>query len=140
MGNALFSWEYFIPFMFGTKHLGQYLENDSLKNHWLGLKLVGTKSNKDAIGALVELNTKKGRQIRSIVSGEGFLSDSDKRLIFGLGDESNIEKLSILWPSGEKQTLGNLEADRYWQIEENQGEGKALPIKASATAPPLPYA
>ncbi len=108
--------------------LGQYLANESPKKHWLGLKLIGTKSNRDGVGAEVQLTTPTGSQIRRIVSGEGFLSDSDKRIVFGLGDETKIDRISVLWPSGNKQTFRTVQADHYWVIEENHDEIKEFPI------------
>ena len=108
--------------------LGQYLVNESPKMHWLGLKLIGTKSNRDGVGALVQLTTANGKQIRSVVSGEGFLSDSDKRMIFGLGDETKIDQIIVNWPSGHKQTVRSVQADRYWLVEEKHDEIHELPV------------
>lgn len=109
--------------------LGQYLQNESPKRHWLGLKLVGTKSNRDAIGSRVRLITENGVQIRTISSGEGFLSDSDKRLIFGLADKEKNEKIIVQWPDGYQQTFQNIKPDHYWQIEEGNPDIQLLPIK-----------
>lgn len=115
--------------------LGQYLANESPKKHWLGLKLIGTKSNRDGIGAVVRLITANGMQTRSIVSGEGFLSDSDKRIIFGLGDETHIDRIIIDWPSGYKQIIRTVQADRYWRVEENRDDIQALPIAPALSLP-----
>ncbi len=115
--------------------LGQYLVNESPKQHWLGLKLIGTKSNRDGVGAKVQLITPNGRQIRTVVSGEGFLSDSDKRIIFGLGAENKIDKIIVNWPSGFKQTVQTVQADRYWLIEENHDEIHELPIASVEGSP-----
>lgn len=107
--------------------LGQYLVNESPKQHWLGLKLIGTKSNRDAVGAKVQLVTVNGSQTKSIVSGEGFLSDSDKRIIFGLGHDSKIDRIIINWPSGNKQTIQAVQANHYWQITEGSDDALELP-------------
>ncbi|WP_262964029.1 FG-GAP-like repeat-containing protein [Methylobacter psychrophilus] len=115
--------------------LGQYLVNESPKKHWLGLKLIGTKSNRDAVGAVVQLTTTNGQQIRSVVSGEGFLSDSDKRIIFGLGDEDKIDQLIINWPGGRKQTIKSIPVDRYWLIEENNNKIDELPVTSAVNTP-----
>ncbi|UOA10635.1 FG-GAP-like repeat-containing protein [Methylobacter sp. S3L5C] len=115
--------------------LGQYLVNESPKKHWLGLKLTGTKSNRDGVGAVVQLTTANGKQIRSVVSGEGFLSDGDKRIIFGLGDEDKIDQLIINWPSGRKQTVKSISVDRYWLIEENNNKIDELPVTSAVNAP-----
>ena len=88
-------------------------------NHWLLLKLVGSKSNRDAIGAKVKLVTPLGRTLYNHVTGSvGFLSTSDLRLHFGLGTESRAALLEVLWPSGARQKIENLTADRILRIEE----------------------
>ena len=102
--------------------LGQYLVNETPRQHWIGLKLIGTKSNKDAIGAQVHLVSAQGSQIKTVVSGEGFLSDSDKRLVFGLGDQTAIERLVVKWPSGLEQTVEAPSIERYWVIREGLDE------------------
>ncbi|MBD9358862.1 FG-GAP-like repeat-containing protein [Methylomonas albis] len=107
--------------------LGQYLVNESPKQQWLGLKLIGTKSNRDAVGAKVQLDTANGNQTKFVVSGEGFLSDSDKRIVFGLGQDSKIDQLIIDWPSGDKQTIHAIQANHYWQITESSDDALELP-------------
>lgn len=106
--------------------LGQYLVNDTPRQHWIGLKLVGTQSNKDAVGAQVRLFSAQGNQTKTVVSGEGFLSDSDKRIIFGLGGESEIDRIVVKWPNGQEQTVEALSVDRYWLIEEGRDQPQAL--------------
>ena len=97
---------------------GQYLQNETPNQHWLGLKLIGKRSNRDAIGAEVALKTQNGVQVKVIQSGEGFLSDSDKRLVFGLGKQTEVNEINIHWPNGLQQHLSSLAIDRYWIIEE----------------------
>lgn len=76
--------------------------------HWLGLELTGTQSNRDATGATVKLTTASGRTLFNHVSASvGFMSSSDRRLHFGLGADTAIEKLEIRWPSGQTQTILN---------------------------------
>ena len=88
-------------------------------NHWLWLDLVGTKSNRDAIGAKVKLTTATGRTLYNHVSvSVGFMSSSDKRLHFGLGAESTAQSIEIRWPSGKTQKLESLKADRVLRIDE----------------------
>lgn len=115
--------------------LGQYLVNESPKQHWLGLKLIGTKSNRDAVGAVVKLINAKGSQTKSVVSGEGFLSDSDKKIIFGLGQDSKIDRIIINWPSGYIQTIQAIEANDYWQITEGSDDVLKLPGTTAAHNP-----
>jgi hypothetical protein len=88
-------------------------------NHWLALDLVGRKSNRDAIGARVELTTAAGRVLRDHVAlSGGFMSSSDKRLHFGLGTESEARSIEIRWPSGTKQKLEGVKAGRVLRVEE----------------------
>ncbi|HVE13472.1 MAG TPA: CRTAC1 family protein [Elusimicrobiota bacterium] len=93
-------------------------------NHWIGFKLVGTRSNKDALGAEVEVRL-KGRALRRQQQPlNGFMSQSDERLHFGLGKDAVLESVSILWPSGRRQTLPALALDRYHVIQEPSADGK----------------
>jgi enediyne biosynthesis protein E4 len=87
-------------------------------NHWLGIKLVGKKSNRDGIGAVVEL-TAGGRTRRlERVAGSGYLSQDDDRLHFGLGAAAKADRVVVRWPSGAVQTLENVAGDRVVRIEE----------------------
>ena len=95
------------------------LHNDtSTPNHWLTLKLVGHKSNRDAIGAEVSLTTGKGKQWALVTTAGSYLSSSDKRLHFGLGLEAVAKVVEIHWPSGIVQTLKDVPADQILQVEE----------------------
>jgi hypothetical protein len=88
-------------------------------NHWLMLNLIGHKSARDAIGAKVKLITASGRMLYNHVSvSAGFMSSSDKRVHFGLGEESKIVSIEIRWPSGIKQTLKDIGADQFLKIDE----------------------
>lgn len=106
--------------------LGQLLMNESPPSHWLGIQLVGGRSNRDAIGARVWLQTKKGTQYRAVTSSNGFLSDSDRRVHFGLGREENISTLRVRWPDGSEDSYKNIPADRYIKI--TQGHRKVSEI------------
>ncbi len=87
-------------------------------NHWLTLKLVGHKSNRDAIGAEVKITTAKGPQFSTVTTASSYLSSSDKRIHFGLGAEGTAETLEIRWPSGILQTLKNVKGDQILQVDE----------------------
>jgi hypothetical protein len=88
-------------------------------NHWLVLNLVGHKSARDAIGAKVKLTTASGRMLYNHVAiSVGFMSSSDKRVHFGLGPETKIDSVEIRWPSGIRQTLKGLAADRFLTVDE----------------------
>jgi hypothetical protein len=86
--------------------------------HWIAVKLVGTKSNRDGIGARVEVAAAGKRWTAERVAGSGYLSQDDGRLHFGLGAATTIDKLIVHWPSGCEQTLEKLTVDRVLTVEE----------------------
>src|SRR5216683_22711 len=88
------------------------------QNHWLTLELVGHKSNRDAIGAEVKLLTAKGSQMATVTTAGSYLSSSDKRVHFGLGQETVAGTIEIHWPSGIRQTIKNVSADQILQVDE----------------------
>jgi hypothetical protein len=99
--------------------LAHILHNETpAQNHWLTLKLVGHKSNRDAIGAEVKLVTAKGAQFAAVSTAGSYLSSSDKRVHFGLGTETVAQSLEIRWPSGIMQTLRQVRGDQVLQIDE----------------------
>ncbi len=87
-------------------------------NHWLTLKLVGHTSNRDAIGAEVRIVTMNGFQTGTVTTASSYLSASDKRLHFGLGEETSIQTIEIHWPSGIRQILKNVRANQVVQVDE----------------------
>ena len=93
------------------------LNKTQTDNHWLLLKLVGHRSNRDAIGAEVTLNAKSGAQHGMVTTASSYLSSGDKRLHFGLGADTQAS-LEIRWPSGIVQTLQDVRADQILQIDE----------------------
>jgi hypothetical protein len=82
------------------------------------VKLVGRKSNRDGIGARVEVQAGGIRQVHERVAGSGYLSQDDPRLHFGLGNASKVERITVDWPSGTHQVLENSPADKIMTIEE----------------------
>ena len=90
-------------------------------NHWLTLKLVGHKSNRDAIGAVVKIATVKGAQYATVTTASSYLSSSDKRVHFGLGAETVVRTIEIRWPSGVRQSLKEVRADQVTQVDEPAG-------------------
>jgi enediyne biosynthesis protein E4 len=87
-------------------------------NHWLGLELIGHTSNRDAIGAVVKLNSAHGAQWATVTTCSSYLSSGDKRLHFGLGAELGAQSVEIRWPSGIVQTLKQVKGDQYQKIDE----------------------
>lgn len=88
------------------------LRNTGNGNHWLKIRLVGTRSNRDGIGARLVLRAGGREQIREIHSGTSFLSQSSLVAHFGLGQSRTVDQLVIKWPSGVVQDLTNLPVDR----------------------------
>lgn len=92
---------------------------------WVRLALVGTKSNRDAVGAMVKARVADRVLVRPIVAGSGFASSSDRRLILGLGAAARVDAVSIRWPSGLVQEVGALERGHSYRIT----EGQAVPVE-----------
>src|SRR5207253_1437722 len=87
-------------------------------NHWVALKLVGTRSNRSAIGAEVTLDAGAARQLQTVNGGMGFASQNDRRLHFGLGPTGRADRVVIRWPSGTVQTLEHPAVDRLHVVTE----------------------
>jgi hypothetical protein len=97
------------------------LRNDVLgTHHWLKVKLLGTKSNRSAIGARVLLHYGHKVQAQEVLSQSSFYSANDPRLHFGLGDEK-IADIEVHWPSGLKETFHAVAVDRLIVIKEGSG-------------------
>ena len=90
-------------------------------NNWLMLNLVGTKSNRSAIGARVALKTGAQLQFQEVTSQSSYYSHNDRRLHFGLGQNKKVDSIEILWPSGEREVLNNVPANKIVNIKEGSG-------------------
>ncbi|MDP9052335.1 MAG: CRTAC1 family protein [Acidobacteriota bacterium] len=95
-------------------------------NHWLGLKLVGHRSNRDAIGTEVKIVDADGPQWATVSTAGSYLSSSDKRLHFGLGANYAVKSIEIFWPSGIHQSLSEVKADQIVTIDEPNSPGSGL--------------
>jgi hypothetical protein len=94
-------------------------------NHWLTLKLVGSKSNRDGIGASVKLTTAAGIQYATVTTGGSYCSASDVRPHLGLGAETRVRDMEIRWPSGIVQHLADVASDQILTVKEQAaGPGK----------------
>jgi len=91
-------------------------------NHFLNLKLVGVKSNRDAMGARVKVIAGGISQIREIAGGGSYLSQSDLRANFGLGKAVRAEAVEVQWPSGQHQLFRDVPADQFYLVEEGRQE------------------
>lgn len=95
-----------------------YKNTASPDNRWIEFSLEGIKSNRAAIGAEVTMYWDGKEQLQQISGGNGFASQNDRRIHFGLGKNPTIEKAVIRWPSGTVQTLDNLTPDRLYTVKE----------------------
>jgi hypothetical protein len=93
--------------------------------NWISLQLVGVKSNRAALGAVVTMEQGSDKHEKEVRSGDGFISQSDLRLHFGLGKSSKAEKVVIRWPSGLVETLSDLPANHYYVVREGGGIDKS---------------
>lgn len=91
-------------------------------NHFVNFKLVGKKSNRDALGARISVVSNGISQIREIAGGGSYLSQSDLRANFGLGKAGRADKVEITWPSGQHQSFQNVEGDKFYLIEEGKDQ------------------
>ena len=100
-------------------------------NHWLGVALVGTHSNRDGIGARVTVTAGSRNWVQELRSGSSYLSSSDLRLHFGLGSAAGFDHIDIVWPSGLEETFPGGAADRFVRLI----EGAGMPLRSSAHHP-----
>jgi hypothetical protein len=97
------------------------LRNDGgNRRHWLGVRLVGTKSGRDALGAKVTVTAGGRSRMRCLVGGASYLTASDPRLLFGLGEADRVDALEVRWPSGRVDRIGGFRGDRYVTITEER--------------------
>ncbi len=95
------------------------LRNDQkLGHHWLRLKLVGAKSNRDAIGARVKVHADGRTLTQQVMPAKGYLSQSELPLTFGLGKAKNVDSIELIWPSGQKQSVTQTKVDALNVIRE----------------------
>jgi hypothetical protein len=85
-------------------------------HHWLGIRLVGRRDNRDGFGAEVKVTTTTGSQRRWVHSGSSYLSQSDPRALFGLGDSTSVTSVEVKWPSGKVTRREGVPVDRYIEV------------------------
>jgi enediyne biosynthesis protein E4 len=106
--------------------------NTAPVENWITLNLTGVKSNRAALGASVTLEQCGDKRQQEVRSGDGYISQSDLRLHFGLGRSLKAEKIVIHWPSGLVETLSNLAANRYYLVREGHGVDSTKTKSASS--------
>jgi hypothetical protein len=87
-------------------------------NHWLLLNLVGTASNRDGLGSKIKITTVEGVQYNHATTSVGYGSSSDKRVHFGLGAATKVDRIEVAWPSGIKQVLTGVAANQLLTVRE----------------------
>jgi len=107
-------------------------------NHRVGFHLIGTKSNRAAIGARVTIHAGAVMQFNEVRSGSSYLSQNDLRLHFGLGAADKMDSVEVSWPSGQTEVLRDVPADFIYTIT----EGKAITVRTPLPPPlkPTPHA
>jgi hypothetical protein len=96
------------------------LRNDGdQRGNWLKIDLRGVQSNRDGIGAKVYLMAGGRSRMQQVKAGSGYLSTSEKALLFGLGASEEVERVEIRWPSGQVQIVENLQANQTLQVVES---------------------
>jgi enediyne biosynthesis protein E4 len=97
------------------------LRNDTAGGRWITVRLEGTASNRDAIGAHVTIEAAGTRQIAEVRSGGSYLSNNDVRVHFGLGDRTKVDRLQIRWPNGRTETATDLMSNQFYVAREGSG-------------------
>ena len=108
------------------KQPAQLLHNAGGTNHWIEIKLVGTRSNRDAVGARVTVWAGGLQQTREVHAGSGYLSGSSLVQHFGLGAATRIASLHVRWPSGAEATLTDLPSDQQLMLREGNPQAVAV--------------
>ncbi|MEQ1945934.1 MAG: CRTAC1 family protein [Bryobacteraceae bacterium] len=98
-----------------------YRNDGGSQNKWLAVKTVGTKSNRDGIGAVIRVESASGKQWTMVRSGSSYCSQSDLTATFGLGKDATVTAIDIEWPSGTKQHLTNIAANQILTVDESKG-------------------
>jgi hypothetical protein len=99
------------------------LRNNGSRNHWLGIQLEGSKSNRQGIGARVKVTDSNRRaQVFDVSTAGSYLSANDARIIAGFGTAGAIKSIEVNWPSGTKQVISDAAIDRYLTIKEREAK------------------
>ena len=112
-----------IDLLLTTNNGPAYLFRNDLRsgNRALRLHLTGTKSNRDAIGAVVRIYQSSQTQMRTVRGGSSYLSQSELTLTFGVGKFDKIDRITVEWPSGSTQEFKNISAGKAYELNENKG-------------------
>jgi len=103
----------------GPTHL--YRNDGGNKNKWISIRTVGTKSNRDGIGASVAIVSASGKQWNVVRSGSSYASQSDLAIVFGLRQDPVVNSIEVKWPSGTTQKFANVATNQFITIDETRG-------------------
>jgi hypothetical protein len=106
------------------------LRNDTAPGSALLVRLIGTKSNRDGIGARLVLTAGARTQMREVKAGSSYLGQNELRQHFGLGDDRRADRLEVKWPSGLVDVVQNLQANQIVSIREGDGMTGRQPFSA----------
>jgi thiol-disulfide isomerase/thioredoxin len=126
----------FLRTLQGTAHL-MFRNNVGNAQGFLRIALEGRESTRDAFGAVVRVKTSRGVLTKVKSGGSGFLSQSDPRLLFGLGEDARAEWLEVTWPSGRQQRFDGPAANTSWLLVE--GESQLRTVAETRTSLPDPF-
>lgn len=126
----------FLTTIQGEGHL-LFRNNVGQRNKFLRIALEGTRSGKDAFGAIVRVKTSQGVQTRIKSGGNGFLAQHDPRLLFGLGNEKEEVSVEIVWPSGQVQKVEALEVGTSIKVIESRSEYQVVRERKTQLPDPI---
>ena len=112
----------------------QLFENTSDTNHYVSFRLEGVESNRDAIGAKLEVHTALGVQYDQVIGNSGWAGNNGRWIHFGLADQTHVDKVVIRWPSGDVEEISDLQADQKYRVREGEGVVTATKPFAEKTA------
>jgi len=96
-------------------------------NHWIAFKTIGTKSNRDGIGARITVKAGKRVLVDEVRSGSSYYSQSDMRVHFGLGSTTKLDSVEVRWPSGLTERFDNVAIDKMNEVREGAGAAVGQP-------------
>ena len=103
--------------------------------HFLSLRLVGVESSRDAIGAIVQVRCGRHTWSRQLTAGDGFHASNERRLVFGLGEQTKVDSVEVTWPTGNHQEFLHLGADQEWLLTENRPPARLRDSPARSATP-----
>lgn len=127
----------FLATIQGPSHL-LFRNNVGQEATWLRVSLAGTRSGRDAFGAIVRVKSPIGIQTKVKAGGEGYLSQHDPRLLFGLGSAANVDWLDVTWPSGFVQRFENIPTGTHLRITEGRDQLETTSERPANLPDPLP--